>query len=749
GGRIAVGLFDATGSHVDWVQASSFTGSRPLDIIWGQDTPLTINNDNYVYRHSDEDTNNASDWTASTSGSISLLNSGQIGQRNQTLFTILLEPLNNATLFSGNLQFRWISLELIFGNVNYTLQVSNSSSFSYLNYEIAEILETTTTSNTTIKFNSSSGLYFWRIRPTFKGFTGFWSESSNFTIIRNEFAPQLLNAKIFPWDGTQHTEFNFSVVYQDVDDNPPVFINISINESIFLLEKYNSSDNTYSDGCLFQFTSPLTPGLYSFTFNCFDGKYYTSSGPFNGLNVTELNLYSPLLTNGLVNNALGYDNLTPFLFMVNYTDLDNMPPDLITITINTTTYPMEPQNENDTNYMDGCIFVYSTLLEIGSYTYSFNCSDGKNKVYLGPFDGPTVERPIPWNLLPLSGIRLGAVITHFEDNPRTKYANYPYVSLKLIQRGVNFTDITSIITPELLSNYDMIWIDEHGAEMNITEVEAIEEWIRQGGRILISGEDMWSASKLVEYLNFSYYDHSATDGYTNAISFHPITAGVNEVRMYAPYKALNISGQPKVDICVELEGNPSVVAMTLGKGRIVILCDEIVLYDTKSADNHLFINNTFGWLGFRSEYSPELINGTVNPPFGNQTTQFNFTVIYMDRDNNSPFSITVWINGIAHTMTKQDLFDIDYTDGCLYQYSTLLSLGLYNYSFQCNDGIFQNQTDYKELLVSQEIIVINYWLISGILLLVSVIVVLRIKLHQLKKRKGIYIVCKIPSSPSE
>ncbi len=78
GSNVAVGLFDNTGAHVDWVQVSIFTGSPPGDIQWNTDISLTFSGA-HIYRTSDDDTNRASDWTSSSSGSQGTLNPGQTG----------------------------------------------------------------------------------------------------------------------------------------------------------------------------------------------------------------------------------------------------------------------------------------------------------------------------------------------------------------------------------------------------------------------------------------------------------------------------------------------------------------------------------------------------------------------------------------------------------------------------------------------------------------------------------------------
>ncbi len=687
-GGIAVGLFDNKGYHKDWFQTSEFTGTRPGDVKWTQNSPIVLSS-NYAFRISDEDTNSASDWWVDNLGMPGTLNPGQTGERQNSLLTNLLQPLNNSVFFSGEINFSWISLELPIEPVNYTLQISNLSDFSNIGYEKREIQEITNITSTNISITFVSGQYFWRVCPTHGIFNGFWSDYSIFNLICNEFSPKLVNGKVIPTLGTQYTNFNFSVIYMDSDNNPPISVNISINEQVFSLEKQNSSDVNHVDGCLYQFQTPLKSGIYNYSFKCSDGKFINETDLYCNLNVTDINIAPPILTNGQLYPNIGYENATLFRFMVNYTDPDNNAPIYLEVTINSTIYSMIQQDPLDFNYKDGSIFIFSTFLKKGTYNFYFNCSDGSYLDSQGPYNGPTVEFSVEWDQLPLDKVRVGAVITHGETNPRTKFMFYPYVTWELIQRGINITDITEVLTLDLLSNYDMIWFGPRGVDMNAEEIEAVEEWIKEGGRLLISGYsiDGGSAINLIQHFNLTYSSET-TGGYTDEIYFHPITNRVYQIYSQLPIATLNISAQPNANVCVTINEYNVVVAMELGKGRMVIICDDHIITDKILGDNHQFINNTFGWLGYRSEYSPVLLNEKINPPTGNQFTQFNFTALYTDLDNNAPQFVNVVINGTHYTMQKQDAMNMNYSNGCLYQLVTTLTPGTYVYSFECSDGVF-------------------------------------------------------------
>jgi len=81
---------------------------------------------------------------------------------------------------------------------------------------------------------------------------------------------------------------------------------------------------------------------------------------------------------------------------------------------------------------------------------------------------------------------------------------------------------------------------------------------------------------------------------------------------------------------------------------------------------------------------PELSKGKISPSEGNTDTEFTFSVIYTDADND-PGEVWVWIDGDKKNMTS-DPNDSDYTDGVEYTYTTTLSADIHKYYFTASDG---------------------------------------------------------------
>jgi hypothetical protein len=110
-----------------------------------------------------------------------------------------------------------------------------------------------------------------------------------------------------------------------------------------------------------------------------------------------------------------------------------------------------------------------------------------------------------------------------------------------------------------------------------------------------------------------------------------------------------------------------------------------------SYDNETDYSSTFD---FTTEAVPNippvLSNGQVNPDTGWVTTDFTYSVIYTDDDDDPPISITVTIDsGMPQDMTEVDPDDTDYTDGKDYKYiiSGLAKDTAHTYQFAASDGV--------------------------------------------------------------
>ena len=212
------------------------------------------------------------------------------------------------------------------------------------------------------------------------------------TLEPNTHAPSIVANPVSPESGNSPTPFTFSMTYTDQDNNGPIWANVTINGTIYTLVKANPADFTYTDGCVFQITLYLQPGSYQYNFSASDGLHTFTTTTQGGLNVTNWNSHAPKLAAGIVNPPAGYNDTTPFTYSVTYSDADNNQPVQITVVINGTSHAMIKQVPSASNYIAGCVFVYTTKNStIGTSNYLFNASDGVYTATIGPFNGPVVS----------------------------------------------------------------------------------------------------------------------------------------------------------------------------------------------------------------------------------------------------------------------------------------------------------------------------------------------------------------------
>ncbi|NMC06759.1 MAG: hypothetical protein GYA24_16195, partial [Candidatus Lokiarchaeota archaeon] len=199
----------------------------------------------------------------------------------------------------------------------------------------------------------------------------------------NIFPPTLTSPSMTPTGGDQTILRTFTVRYTDGDGNAPLYIRLSVNGTKYQMHKVNPADTTYSDGCDYHVDVYLQPGLNSYQFEAMDLLTPISTS-INSTIITGTNGSPPSLLNAVVNRLTGWASASKFVFMVKYTDADNNAPVNMNLLLNNTIYVMSKLDANDTNYVDGCIYMRSMVVLEGKYAVQFNCTDGINPTSLNP-----------------------------------------------------------------------------------------------------------------------------------------------------------------------------------------------------------------------------------------------------------------------------------------------------------------------------------------------------------------------------
>ncbi|NVM03260.1 MAG: hypothetical protein HWN67_13045 [Candidatus Helarchaeota archaeon] len=486
--------------------------------------------------------------------------------------------------------------------------------------------------------------------------------NTNVVFPSNDYTPQLTDGKVIPTEGDSSTIFNFTVNFTDADNNRPDYVRVTINNTAYEMSPLNPGDKNYIDGAIYNLTTPLQPGNCTFYFNASDGMYpigFPASGRLIGPNVTYKNDYPPILSNGEVIPNIDYD-CVPFTFKINYTDLDNNEPLFINVTIDGIgTFPMSKQIPSDLNFMDGCIYTYTTILDIGNYTYYFNASDGVNATNfpaIGYLIGPNVTAS------PL-GIFDGMFIKWTGKYEDTFFGIFDW----------NGTEIYSYLS---------------GISFQVDESV---NWF--GGMQAITTRDIDIETRIISNAGTLYF---WTDDDHEIFCIPKTTTMYDIIPIATPWMGsdeynFNVTGEKLIDIlgryqnCWELTGPYGSIAYYEKYSGVLI---NATFYDASNYISTLIITDTNAVFK-PNDYAPQLMDGKVEPIEGNSTTIFNFTVNYSDADDNRPIYIRVTINNTAYEMSPLDLGDKNYVDGVIYNLTTPLPPGNCTFYFNTSDSLYQ------------------------------------------------------------
>ncbi|MFX1382392.1 MAG: hypothetical protein ACFFBP_08075, partial [Promethearchaeota archaeon] len=667
---------------------------------------------------------------------------------------ILIKPYNNITIFSGMTNFTWENLKTPLNIANYTFQLSNVSDFSNINLEINDIQETPNITAILLDLNLQTDRYYWRVRPTYGIFTGPWSLISTFDFISNNYVPLLIDETVTPKNANQHSTILFTVMYVDQDNNRPIEIYVTINGSNYTMVKQDIWDNDYTDGCLYTYAISLAAAVfnYSYSFNCFDGRFTSSTDTFTDLNVTEVNWNDPELVNSRVTPSVG-QNDTLFRFMVDYIDADNNFPLYVNISINGMIFEMIQSNPLDNNALDGIEFYYETILVYGFYDFEINCSDGLHINSTGLLSGPEVNPffglgkdfiifeedfedgilDTDWSLTGVGGVssatsNSGSYSAYHSEGPGSitsriiDLSPYSFVNLSFwLRRGGSpygeIPDINEDLFVEYYT-YAGIWsqIKQYYGGGTPRQIYTVNDLILPENALHSNFQIRFrQASGSGTNLDYWYID----DVILKTLSYIKVINPENGIKLYKgimnfTWNSLNLSlGAVNFTLEISNISDYSYINYEI-VGINEMISTTNVLINLNFPDNQYYwrlrptYNNLLGgWSYFNfyiepNDFMPLLINGSVNPKLGNSRTQFNFTVIYIDYDNNAPIYVNLIIDGSIFSMNKINILDILYSDGCIYFIELYLTPKIenYTYHFECYDGLFSNITfEYSDLKV--------------------------------------------------
>jgi hypothetical protein len=206
-------------------------------------------------------------------------------------------------------------------------------------------------------------------------------------------APTLTSGSVSPTSGNTYTTFVYRVIYTDSNNNAPSYMRVYIDGTSYTMSKVNSSDLTYTDGCVYIYSRTLSTGTHNYYFYASDGTTTISTSTVSTPSVSTTNT-APVLSAGSVSPIIGSPSMS-YYYYVTYTDSDNNAPYYIRVYIDGSYYSMSAMNSSDVTYTDGCNYYYVLSLSTGSHNYYFYAHDGNSITTTSTSIGPIVVNNAP------------------------------------------------------------------------------------------------------------------------------------------------------------------------------------------------------------------------------------------------------------------------------------------------------------------------------------------------------------------
>jgi len=616
---------------------------------------------------------------------------------------IPIVPVNGIASFDRNITFTWSRMPFTVPNtVNYTWQLSNSSSFSIILNQISKIPSASFNTTQVITVNYTTGMYYWRVQPSYNTLLGNWSMTSVIKLTRNDKVPTLASGQVNPVTGNQQTPFNFTVMYADADNNVPQYVRLTVNGTIYAMTKVHPANNNYAAGCQYQVTTTLPIGVYGYSFSCFDGIFSANTSMYS-LAVTVVNNFAPVLNGVAFTPPIG-DNWTLFNVTVVYTDADNNPPASIGVILNGTIIePMVQVNPAITSVTSGKQYeaVFS-LPNFGNYTFRINASDGLHQVSTASFSGPSVNPFYGYGQLG----KVGRVALFLNANPYNK-ASVPEETI-LAAQGIPYTVFTSSsIGSANLTGFDKVFICGGQASGFYSNFYSAQSWfanyINQGGVVVIEGE-----GTNIYSLTLPFGFALSSDSTTNLFRFnatyanHPVIAGVNATSFaYTPLYNEYITGMKKGDLILAsdpVNKNYRIVVASRGYGLLVIctitaelaymngnntrLLQNLVTYTRRAVQPLSPANGTSIYSGYQN-----FRWATIPAGFG----PFNYT---FQLSNSVSFASILAHTSMIGSGNMSYLLDVNYTTSGYYYWRVGVSYGVYKAPWKANLNLYERYDNF-------------------------------------------------------
>ncbi|MCC7141546.1 MAG: choice-of-anchor D domain-containing protein [Candidatus Eisenbacteria bacterium] len=205
----------------------------------------------------------------------------------------------------------------------------------------------------------------------------------------------------------------------------------------------------------------------------------------------------------------------------------------------------------------------------------------------------------------------GTRVLYDRSHGQQAHAEVVAVATQLEARGAEFISSSAPLTPDLLSEFDVLWIVEGACDhcspppWTAAQLAVVSDWVRAGGGVLHSMStnswDRWNAwwQSLGVGLQLS-----STGGYgegrSGEIADHPAVVGVRDLTFTSGYRTV-ITEPPAVPLVEDEAGRTMISVSRFGAGRISVLPNGPLPRGVSSpADVRLLADRMFDWLAGRS-----------------------------------------------------------------------------------------------------------------------------------------------------
>ncbi len=181
----------------------------------------------------------------------------------------------------------------------------------------------------------------------------------------------------------------------------------------------------------------------------------------------------------------------------------------------------------------------------------------------------------------------------------------PWTNLvrSLTLRGAAIAGNRQPFTPDVLNGFDVLWLTDLDQPWTLDEVSTVRDWVRSGGSLLIEGDNPPSLEVFNSILSamgagILFEGTAGASGPTVHVEPHVTTRGVSEILLSENLAILGSVGSPASVLIEDFENRPNTAYSIVGSGKILAMADEVFSdFHSSFADNHLFANQAFDWLG--------------------------------------------------------------------------------------------------------------------------------------------------------